>query len=127
MRGSRTTMMASLHGMQRAKLRTPRVSRARKERLLGEFARRIGDPNLGGMVKKKGVMTAYRQQALAIAQYLKDAGATKASDVARAVGDPKAGRILYRDVYGWFDRAGHGIYELSPRGQKELPLWTEAV
>ena len=44
----------------------PRKSRQRRERLLGEFMRRVGDPNLGGTEKRKGIMTAYRQRALTI-------------------------------------------------------------
>ncbi len=101
----------------------PRKSKPRRERLLGEFMKRIGDPNLGGMAKRKGVMTAYRQRALAIARWLQKQGPTKASLVARALGEPKARDILYKDAYGWFDRVSRGVYELSPRGEQETPLW----
>jgi len=101
----------------------PRKSQQRQARLLGEFKNRVGDPNLGGMEKRKGVMTAYRQRALIIARFLEEQGPTKASRVAQTLGEPKARNILYRDVYGWFDRVSLGIYELSPRGKQELPLW----
>jgi hypothetical protein len=70
-------------------------------------------------------MTAYRQQALKIAQLLQELGPTKASNVARTLQAPKARAILYRDAYGWFDRASLGVYALSPRGQQELPRWLE--
>ena len=33
--------------------------------------------------------------------------------------------VLYRDVYGWFDRVSLGVYDLSPRGKVEIPLWNE--
>jgi hypothetical protein len=101
----------------------PRRSKYKMERLLGEFERRIGDPNLGGADKRKGVMTAYRQRALAIACFLRDNGPTKASEIARTLEEPKARNILYDDVYGWFDRASRGVYALSPRGKREIPLW----
>jgi hypothetical protein len=101
----------------------PRASKPRQERLLGEFMKRVGDPNLGGTVKRKGIMTAYRQRALAIAGFLEEQGATKASHLARMLGEPEARDILYRNVYGWFDRVTHGVYELSPRGRQEIPLW----
>jgi hypothetical protein len=101
----------------------PRISKIRQERLLGEFTRRIGDPNLGGSARRKGIMTAYRQQALALAHFLQKNGPTKASHIAKALHVPKARNILYRDVYGWFDRVGRGVYELSPRGEQEIPLW----
>lgn len=103
----------------------PRKSKHRQERLLGEFQRRVGDPNLGGAEKRTGIMTVYRQRALAIAQLLDERGPTKASNIARTLGDPKARDLLYRDAYGWFDRASLGVYELSPRGRREVPRWLE--
>ena len=72
-------------------------------------------------------MTAYRQQALAIARFLEKQGPTKASQVAQTLCEPKARDILYRDVYGWFDRVSLGVYELSPRGKLEIPLWWDEV
>lgn len=105
----------------------PRISKRRQQRSLGEFMKRVGDPNLGGMEKKKGVLTAYRQKALLISHYLQENGPTKASIIAKALDEPKARNILYNDVYGWFDRPFVGIYELSPRGKSEINLWkTEA-
>ena len=68
-------------------------------------------------------MTAYRQRALVIALFLQTNGPTKASQVAAAIGDPKARDILYRDVYGWFDRPLKGIYALSPQGAQDVQLW----
>jgi len=87
--------------------------------------RRVGDPNLGGTEKRKGIMTAYRQRALAIGWFLQENGPTKASSVAHTLIDPKARDILYRDVYGWFDRESRGVYKLSPRGKEEIPYWGE--
>ena len=101
----------------------PRKSRFRQERLLGEFVRRVGDPNLGGSAKRRGLMTAYRQRALAIARWLDQNGPTKASQVAASVGDSKARDVLYRDFYGWFDRLSLGVYGLSPRGRREIDFW----
>lgn len=101
----------------------PRKSKPRQERLLGEFIQRVGDPNLGGAAKRKGVMTAYRQRALIIASFLQEHGPTKASIIAQMVEDPNARDILYRNVYGWFERVSRGVYELSPRGAQEMSLW----
>lgn len=103
----------------------PRKSKHRQHRLLGEFSRRVGDPNLGGTDKRAGVMTAYRQRALEIAWFLRKTGATKASRVAEALGEPKARDFLYRDVYGWFERASPGVYDLSPQGRREIAVWKE--
>jgi hypothetical protein len=87
----------------------------------------VGDPNLGGTNRRGGVMTAYRQKALRISQYLSRHGPTKAAQIAAQIGEPKARDILYRNVYGWFERLGSGIYGLSPRGEQETKLWIEAL
>lgn len=102
---------------------SPRKSKHRQERLLGEFSRRVGDPNLGGMEKRVGIMTAYRQRTLEIARFLHKRGPTKASRIAAALQEPKARDFLYRDVYGWFDRPSLGVYDLSPRGRREIAVW----
>jgi len=101
----------------------PRPSKRKRGRLLGEFHGRVGDPNMGGADRRRGLMTAYRQRALAIAAFLAERGPTKAAVVAKALDDPKARAILYRDVYGWFDRPSTGIYDLSPKGRSEPLEW----
>ncbi len=101
----------------------PRKSRHRKERLLGEFVRRVGDPNLGGAEKRKGIMTSYRQRAMSIGCYLDEHGPTKASCIAQSLNDSKARNILYDDVYGWFERQSRGVYRVSPRGKREIADW----
>lgn len=101
----------------------PRISKHRQTRLLREFERRVGDPTAGGSDRRAGIMTFHRQQALAIARFLASAGETKASDVAAATGVGRARDIMYRNVYGWFERGGTGIYRLTPRGWKEHIEW----
>ncbi|BDD87981.1 hypothetical protein DPPLL_23460 [Desulfofustis limnaeus] len=101
----------------------PRQSTQRRGRLLGEFSRRVGDPACGGKDKRTGVMTAYRQRVLAIARFLQNEGPTRAAIVAAALAEPKAREMMYRDVYGWFDRTAVGVYDLSPRGKQEVPRW----
>jgi hypothetical protein len=102
----------------------PRIHPKRRVQLLGEFDRRRGDPMQGGSDRRRGLMTAYRQTAIRIAQYLTEHGSTKASVVARVLEEPGTRAILYRNVYGWFDRLGGGIYQISPRGMADLPTWS---
>ena len=101
----------------------PRTSKPLKEHLLGEFVRRVGDPNMGGSDKRRGIMTAYRQRALALGHFLEANGPTKASLVAEQLQEPQARDILYRDVYGWFQREDVGIYNITPRGKQEIAQW----
>lgn len=71
------------------------------------------------------MMTAYRQNAIRVAQYLTENGPTKASVVAHAIEEPEVRAVLYRNVYGWFDRLGGGVYQISPRGITDLAAWTD--
>lgn len=97
----------------------PRKNAKRNRQLLKEFAARIGDPNAGGQTRV-GLITAYRQDALKVAMYLFEAGATKGSDVARATGIERATRMMRDDHYGWFERVDTGIYGLTPRGAEAV-------
>jgi hypothetical protein len=65
-------------------------------------------------------MTAYRQQALACAALLK-VGPGRPKEL-RAVA-PDAGSILLRNVYGWFERTGRGVYQLTSAGEAALERW----
>jgi hypothetical protein len=91
----------------------PRRSKWKKVRLLGEFARRVGDPNIGGATRQ-GLVTAYRQEATRCARFLSEHGATKAALVAKGSGVAHARRIMADNHYGWFQRVGTGIYDLTP-------------
>ena len=104
----------------------PRRSKARRGRLLREFARRVGDPNSGGATRR-GLMTAYRQDALRCLRLLHDQGPTKASEVAKGTGVEKARRLMADDHYGWFERLRPGIYALSPKGAAAVATYAEAI
>lgn len=97
----------------------PRKSAIRKARLLKEFARRTGDPNSGGATRK-GLITAYRQDALRCAQVLSEHGPTKAAHVAKASGVEKARALMADNHYGWFEKVATGIYGLAPKGAEAL-------
>ena len=94
----------------------PRTNTRRRRAVLNEHAARQGDPSPGG-TRAVPVMTAYRQEALAIAAALRD-GPQRPRDLAAKT--PRAAAILQRDVYGWFTRVSHGLYALSPVGGDAL-------
>ncbi len=96
-----------------------RVVKAKRERLLREFAHRVGDPTAGG-TSKRPVMTAYRQDALRCAQVLGRQGPQKVRDLRVIAGVDRAGTIMLRDVYGWFERVERGVYQLTPKGKDAL-------
>lgn len=94
----------------------PRKSRVRKAAMLAEFAKRQGDPNLGGSTRTT-IVTAYRQQAMACADHLARCGPTKGAEVAKLTGVARATRIMADNHYGWFCRISVGIYDLTEAGR----------
>jgi hypothetical protein len=100
----------------------PRPDARRRARLLSEHARRIGDPSPGGSTRQP-IMTAYRQQALACAAVL-HTGSGRLRDLTPTA--PDAGRILRRNVYGWFERTTRGVYRLTASGEAALLRWPTA-
>lgn len=104
----------------------PRKDRKRAARLLGEHARRAGDPNCGGCTRVP-IITAYRQDALRCARLLHAQGpmTLKAMRTAGAPADVAA--ILQRDVYGWFARVGRGTYHVSEGGVQGLATFAYAL
>lgn len=100
----------------------PRRRKGKAEKLLREFERLRGDPNDGGATRH-GIVTGYRQDALACAAHLAEAGPSRGRDVVAAVGVAAATRIMRDNHYGWFERAGVGIYALTEDGRAGLAHW----
>ena len=98
---------------------TPRLSKPKQARLLREFSRRVGDPNSGGATRK-GLITAYRQDALRCLNFLQANGPAKASIVAAATQVENSRRIMADDHYGWFERVQTGIYAITPKGREAM-------
>ena len=92
----------------------PRKSKPRQVKLLSEFKRREGDPNAGGT--RGQIVTAYKQDAEKCAVYLAEHGSSKGSVVRDATGVKNATTVMRNNHYGWFQRLGNGIYELTEKG-----------
>ena len=98
----------------------PRPNKRKAGRLLGEHARRVGDPNLGGSSTRVPMMTAYRQEALRCAALLASRGPMALKAMRAAANVPNAAKILRYDHYGWFERIERGVYGLTPKGRSGL-------
>jgi hypothetical protein len=103
----------------------PRKRAKRRAQLLGEHARRVGDPNRGG-VSKTPIVTAYRQEALACAHLIERDGHATLQALRETGLVPNAPRILQRDVYGWFRRLERATYALTDRAREDLARYTAA-
>jgi hypothetical protein len=97
----------------------PRPAKARRQRVLGEFRGRSGDHNLGGSASEPRI-TAYREAALLVADELLRSGPAAVREVRRATGCSRAGDILAKNYYGWFERQAPGVYGLAPAGVDAL-------
>lgn len=104
----------------------PRPARRRAARLLSEFERRRGDPNVGGR-NRAPIITAYRQDALRVARTLAAQGVMRLPELRTATGVADAAPILQRNVYGWFTRVARGSYGLSSIGQAALERFADAL
>ncbi len=104
----------------------PRPARHRLHRLLREFERRTGDPNIGG-TRGRPLVTAYRQDALRLVGVLAATGPLPLAELRVASGVASAARIAQRNVYGWFVRVERGVYDLSPAGREAPLLFAEAL
>jgi hypothetical protein len=102
------------------------MARQRAHRLLAEFERREGDPNIGGS-KSRPLVTAYRQDALRLDRALAETGPVPLAKLRTASGVANAARILQRNVYGWFVRVGRGIYALSEGGCEALRTFADVA
>lgn len=96
-----------------------RQSKKKKTRLLRAFDRLQGDPNAGGATRH-GLVTGYRQDALACARFLAVHGPSKGAKVKDWAEVPQATRIMADDHYGWFVRVSRGVYDLTDAGRKGL-------
>jgi hypothetical protein len=99
----------------------PRRDPKKRSRLVAEHRKRQGDPAMGGSTRAP-IMTAYRQQALACASALAH-GPQRVRDLKPQI--PDAPKILQHNVYGWFDRAERGVYELTDAGRAALKRWPQ--
>ncbi len=99
----------------------PRRNPKKRSRLVSEHVRRKGDPTAGGSTRAP-IMTAYRQQALACASAMAF-GPRKIRDLKPDI--PKAPFILRDNFYGWFDRVGRGVYDLTDAGRAALQRWPQ--
>ena len=98
---------------------TPRKSPNKAKALLREFDRLRGDPNVGGATRQ-GIVTGYRQDAIACAEFLASEGPSKGAVVAKATGVKTATRLMADNHYGWFERVAVGIYGLTEVGRAAI-------
>jgi len=100
-------------------------SHVKERRIKTEFDNRSGDHNTGGVTKEK-IVTAYRESALKIARLLEEEPCMKLSEIRDKSGLEKAGSILQKNHYGWFERPKRGYYALTDKAAVEIKSFKSA-
>ncbi len=103
-----------------------RIDGKRRALILNEVQKRSGDFNVGGSTRRK-IVTAYREEALRLAQQLKLQGPSQVRMLARHAGSKKTGNILLDNYYGWFERVSRGVYGLTPAGDSALQMYRHVL
>ncbi len=106
-------------------------AKATTRAFLREMDGRTVSGNVGGGVRRK-LLTAYRENALAVAVALEAPEApegTSPKAIRLRGGGEKTQTILSGNHYGWFERLGKGLYALTPSGREALkaPEYAEIV
>jgi len=99
----------------------------RRRAVIEELAGRSGDYNVGGTTGQTRV-TAYRETAIYIATcMLAYNQPMKTTELRSFDTGKKTTSILYANHYGWFQRVGRGIYQLTDKAKIELAKHPEIV
>ncbi len=107
--------------------KSKRQSLRQKERLLKEFKARKLNINQGGVTRQK-IMTAYREQTLILAHYLKREGEASPAQLAQYnTGIRSVGQVLNKNYYGWFEKVSWGLYTLSEEGYAALQEYEDII
>lgn len=105
--------------------RSRKLGKKRQSTALKEVSERHGDYNIGGTKGK--LVTAYREKALIIVSLLKNNGEMKVKDIRALTGNDKVQAFLANNHYGWFERVGRGVYNLTPEGHQAYDTYLHVI
>ena len=100
-------------------------SKIKRRKLLKEFEQRITSFNKGGVTKTK-IITAYRETAILIADYIREEP-MKLKDIKTHVKSEKCSSIMQKNYYGWFERIDRGVYGLTVFGKEEIKKYNHVL
>lgn len=94
-------------------------AKRKRERVVEEFERRVLKNNVGGVSKTK-ITTAFRESCYLILLALENNDLSSKDIVIKGLETKQIYGILYRNVYGWFEKRSKGVYGLSTLGREVL-------
>ncbi|MCH1624050.1 DUF2161 domain-containing phosphodiesterase [Fredinandcohnia quinoae] len=102
------------------------LNKRKRAMLIKEVNGRSSDYNVGGSSRTK-IMTAYKENCIQIASYLKNFGPLSPKTLKEMGTGDKTPSILTKNYYGWFDRIKRGVYVLSDKGIQEIKEFPELM
>ena len=97
-----------------------RKNQKKRTQLIKEINGRNMNLNKGGSTKVK-LNTAFREKCVCIACAMENYGEIDPKTLVKKHNLPNdTRRILYQNMYGWFDRVARGIYILNDKGRNAL-------
>ncbi len=94
-----------------------RKRRRARRQVIQEMRARSGGQNVGGSAPAPR-MTAYREEAVRAARCLDVHGPLSPKRLKGLGCSDRVGKIVYDNFYGWFQRVGRGLYEVSDAGRQ---------
>lgn len=102
-------------------------NKGKKKALSEEFQKRRTKNNTGG-VRGTKLITGYREDSLLVLDTLAELGGTaEAKAVTQASGIENARDIMYNNYYGWFAKAGRGVYQIRQEGYDALEEFEDTI
>lgn len=108
------------------RLKSMQKSKNVRRSIIQEVEGRYGDFNKGGSTRRK-LVTAYRENAIYIACCLMKFGRLSPAQLRKIGTGPKTPSILAKNYYGWFEKAGRGLYGLRDDAEELMKAYPELV
>ncbi len=103
-----------------------RRQRKKKKRIMNEWNRRKTHMNVGGVTHKK-IITGYKEEALAVLDYLASNEPVTVASVLEGTGIKRSGTILQKNYYEWFHRVQRGVYERTELGKEACETYADVI
>jgi hypothetical protein len=101
-------------------------SKLKRKAIMKEINGRSADYNIGGSNRTK-IMTAYKENCIQIAYYLRDFGPLSPKVLIQMGSGKNTSSILTKNYYGWFERIKRGTYVISEKGIGEILEYPELI
>jgi len=111
-------VVTALHPAEFDFARSRRMNERKRRSIIREIGARSIDGNTGGSTRRK-LLTAYREHCIVIARLLAEHGPLSPKELIARGADKKAGAMLSKNYYGWFERVKTGVYAVSEKGRVE--------